>query len=344
MSCLVAKQPNTLFPPINKGLSKVERAFRRHSSLRQMKSSLEALPKMFLIFFLPKIEESHAASQSINHPQSPFDLRRSFQAFNKTKVLSQKEVQNSLAPKALSFTKQDDESSSTGSDNEVHHGNPMYESSMARDSTSSSVSPVMMTRTLSTKEQLANLTRLVEGLAKQFDAVKVGIDGFIISMNECQAHVEIPPTNEELAIKSISQYEKLPLEDLAKQQNLTMPLTKVEPVKALDTLLKGFVQPTEDAKMEGSKTVKMLDTSSKYFDKLPTSHTSDRFDPNSYRLLAKEASKRNGNTTKLGYKCASPILLKIKRATTQDITTDDEVTLKLKLNNKATTSTRNFCF
>ncbi|KAI5681751.1 hypothetical protein M9H77_02979 [Catharanthus roseus] len=43
-------------------------------------------------------------------------------------------------------------------------------------------------------------------------------------------------------------------------------------MKALDTPLKGFVRPTEVAKMEGSKTVKMRDTSSKDFDKLPTSY------------------------------------------------------------------------
>ncbi|KAI5667418.1 hypothetical protein M9H77_17271 [Catharanthus roseus] len=46
----------------------------------------------------------------------------------------------------------DDESSSTGSGNEVHYRNPMYESSMAKNSTVSSVSPGMMTGTLSTKE------------------------------------------------------------------------------------------------------------------------------------------------------------------------------------------------
>ncbi|KAI5666697.1 hypothetical protein M9H77_16550 [Catharanthus roseus] len=75
---------------------------------------------------------------------------------SKTSALSQKEVQNTLAPKASSFTKKDDESSSTSSDNEVHYKNPMYESSMAEDSTPSSALPVTMTRTLSTEGQVAN--------------------------------------------------------------------------------------------------------------------------------------------------------------------------------------------
>ncbi|KAI5668695.1 hypothetical protein M9H77_18548 [Catharanthus roseus] len=69
--------------------------------------------------------------------------------------------------KASSFTKQDDESSSTSCDNEVHYENPMYESLMAEDSIASAVSPVMVIRRLSIKEQLANLIRLVEGLAKR---------------------------------------------------------------------------------------------------------------------------------------------------------------------------------
>ncbi|KAI5675134.1 hypothetical protein M9H77_06084 [Catharanthus roseus] len=54
MDCLVAKEPNALFSPINKGIPKVERAFKRHSSSRQFKHFLA----VFLAFFLPKIKES----------------------------------------------------------------------------------------------------------------------------------------------------------------------------------------------------------------------------------------------------------------------------------------------
>ncbi|KAI5678110.1 hypothetical protein M9H77_09060 [Catharanthus roseus] len=63
--------------------------------------------------------------------------------------------------KGINFTKQDDGSSSTISNNKVHYENSMYESSMTKDSTASLVSPVMMSGTLSTEEQLANLTRIV---------------------------------------------------------------------------------------------------------------------------------------------------------------------------------------
>lgn len=64
-----------------------------------------------------------------------------------------------------------------------------------------------------------------------------------------------------------------------------MPLIKVEPVKALGTSLKGFLQSTKNAKMEDNKTVKILSTSSKDSDKFPTSRISNRFDPNAYRLV-----------------------------------------------------------
>ncbi|KAI5669158.1 hypothetical protein M9H77_19011 [Catharanthus roseus] len=303
MGRLVAKQPNALFLPINKG----------HGSL-------------FLVFFLPKIEESSSDSAiyQLSSKSVRFDKKLPSPQVN---TLDSFGLLKRKSKKASSFTKQDDESSITGFDNKAHCENLMYESSMAEVSTASSVLPVMMTRTLSTEEQLANLTRLVEGLAKHTQEQEYSIaqlmnrlerngetsrvDGSIISMKECQAHVEIPPTNED---------------------DLTMPLTKVEPVKALDTLLKGFIRPTEDVKMEGSKNVKMLDTSSKDFDKLLTSRTSNRFDSNAYRLLAKasynsksqsllgklpqEASRENGNSAGLRYKCASPIRLKIKRATT----------------------------
>ncbi|KAI5677595.1 hypothetical protein M9H77_08545 [Catharanthus roseus] len=80
MSRLVAKQSKTSFLSINKGLPKVERSFRRHSSSKQFEHFLA----VFLAFFLLKIKEAPAALKSINHPQSPFDLRRSFQALKST--------------------------------------------------------------------------------------------------------------------------------------------------------------------------------------------------------------------------------------------------------------------
>ncbi|KAI5654482.1 hypothetical protein M9H77_31669 [Catharanthus roseus] len=86
---------------------------------------------------------------------------------SKIRALSQKEVQNTLASKTSSFTKQDVESLSIGFDNEVHYENPMYESSMAEDSNASPISPVMMIGMLISKEQRANLTRPVESLAKR---------------------------------------------------------------------------------------------------------------------------------------------------------------------------------
>ncbi|KAI5668339.1 hypothetical protein M9H77_18192 [Catharanthus roseus] len=76
MGLLVAKQPNVIFSPINNGLPKVERSFRRNFSSSQSKHFLT----VFLAFFLPKIEESSSGSATINHPQSPFDLGKSFQA------------------------------------------------------------------------------------------------------------------------------------------------------------------------------------------------------------------------------------------------------------------------
>ncbi|KAI5668614.1 hypothetical protein M9H77_18467 [Catharanthus roseus] len=62
MGRLVAKQSNALLLLINKGLPKVERSFRRHSSSRQY------FLVVFLAFFLPKIEES--SSGSIIHQSS----------------------------------------------------------------------------------------------------------------------------------------------------------------------------------------------------------------------------------------------------------------------------------
>ncbi|KAI5663235.1 hypothetical protein M9H77_22558 [Catharanthus roseus] len=86
---------------------------------------------------------------------------------SKAREPSQKKAQNTLAaPEASSFTKKDDESSSTDFDTEIHYENPMYEFLMAEDSTASLVLPIMVTRTLSTEDQLANLTRLVEDLVK----------------------------------------------------------------------------------------------------------------------------------------------------------------------------------
>ncbi|KAI5680829.1 hypothetical protein M9H77_02056 [Catharanthus roseus] len=320
---LVAKQPNTLSSPINKGLPKVERSFRRHLSSRQVKSSLSRSSSQKLSNKSLLIEES-SSSSAIHHLTSKFvrfeKKLPSPQVNTLTKrrigrfsyrlgiskrfwALSQKEVQNTLAAtKESSLTKKDDESSSTGSDNKVYYENPVYKSSMAEDSTASSISLVMVTRTLSTKEQLENLTRLVEGLVKQtkskkFDAVKVGVDGSIISIKECQALVEIAPTNEEPTVAA------------------GRPGAPFEPVKALKTPLKSFIRPIEDAKMEGSKTVKILDTSSKDFDKLRTSCTRDGFDPNTYKLPSKmrynskSQSLENGNTIGLGYKCKSPICL-----------------------------------
>ncbi|KAI5684060.1 hypothetical protein M9H77_05288 [Catharanthus roseus] len=76
MGCLVAKQPNALFPPINKGTSNVERLFRRHSKLEASESSLEALPKSSQTKVFLKIKHSRrskkasTALQSINHPQN----------------------------------------------------------------------------------------------------------------------------------------------------------------------------------------------------------------------------------------------------------------------------------
>ncbi|KAI5663813.1 hypothetical protein M9H77_23136 [Catharanthus roseus] len=82
MGRLVAKQLNVLFPPINKGISIVERSFRRYSSLRQVKSSPESLPKSSPTkIFLNK---APTALQSNNYPQSLFDLRRRFQALKST--------------------------------------------------------------------------------------------------------------------------------------------------------------------------------------------------------------------------------------------------------------------
>ncbi|KAI5682611.1 hypothetical protein M9H77_03839 [Catharanthus roseus] len=65
-------------------------------------------------------------------------------------------IQNTLAPKASSFTKKDDGSSKSN-----------VESSMAEDSTALSLLPVMMTGTLKTEEQTANLTTPVEDLANR---------------------------------------------------------------------------------------------------------------------------------------------------------------------------------
>ncbi|KAI5662554.1 hypothetical protein M9H77_21877 [Catharanthus roseus] len=62
MGRLVAKQSNALFPPINEGIPKVERAFRRHSSSRQVKSSPEHFLEVFLTFFLLKIKGSSSGS------------------------------------------------------------------------------------------------------------------------------------------------------------------------------------------------------------------------------------------------------------------------------------------
>ncbi|KAI5650195.1 hypothetical protein M9H77_36200 [Catharanthus roseus] len=112
-------------------------------------------------------------------------------SISKTKALTQKEVQNTLALKASSFTKQDDESSSTGSDNEVHYENQMYESLMAEDSTASSVPPVMMTGMLGTEEQLENLTRLVEGLGKCTQEQEYSITQLMNHLEEVARQVKL---------------------------------------------------------------------------------------------------------------------------------------------------------
>ncbi|KAI5666698.1 hypothetical protein M9H77_16551 [Catharanthus roseus] len=84
MGRLVAKLPNALCLPINKGLPKVE-TLQKHLSLQQKSSSkFKYFLVVFLTFFLPKIKESSRALPSINHPQSPFHLRRSFQALKLT--------------------------------------------------------------------------------------------------------------------------------------------------------------------------------------------------------------------------------------------------------------------
>ncbi|KAI5677120.1 hypothetical protein M9H77_08070 [Catharanthus roseus] len=100
MGLLVAKQPSAQFPPINKGIPMVERSWKRHSSLRQVKSSPEALPKSSLTKIFLKIQKAPAALQSINHPQSPFDLRRSFQALKSTLYFAAYKLQNLYAAKS----------------------------------------------------------------------------------------------------------------------------------------------------------------------------------------------------------------------------------------------------
>ncbi|KAI5672434.1 hypothetical protein M9H77_12798 [Catharanthus roseus] len=74
MGRLVAKQPNALFPPINKGIPNVERSFKRYSSLRQESSSkFNHFLAVFLAFFLAKIKES--SSSSTIHQSSSKSVR-----------------------------------------------------------------------------------------------------------------------------------------------------------------------------------------------------------------------------------------------------------------------------
>ncbi|KAI5675942.1 hypothetical protein M9H77_06892 [Catharanthus roseus] len=100
MSQLVAKRPEASFLPINKGLPKVEKSFKRRSRWRQVKSSRQKLfsndllqrsssefkhfLEVFIVFFILEIEESSSGFVIIIHQQSPFDLTTSYEALKLT--------------------------------------------------------------------------------------------------------------------------------------------------------------------------------------------------------------------------------------------------------------------